>query len=218
MRPAHTAVDRESERINYDALQEQTLEVQPKMLVVGASAYSRIFVFLDRMTDDLFLHFEMIPDRLPEPLRELIAKFPAGRLSLKWGSRPSNEEVAGLIGRGRTTPSSKTTCGWLRENTGVHVHADLIVGLPGEDLDSFARGFDRLVALHPQEIQVGMLKRLRGTPIVRHDKTWEMVYDWYAPMKCARAIDDAPPWGGSNGSRDTGIWSPTAAISSKPRS
>ena len=38
-------VDRETERINYDALQEQTLEVQPKMLVVGASAYSRIFDF-----------------------------------------------------------------------------------------------------------------------------------------------------------------------------
>jgi glycine hydroxymethyltransferase len=38
-------VDRESEHINYDALQEQTLEVKPKMLVVGASAYSRIFDF-----------------------------------------------------------------------------------------------------------------------------------------------------------------------------
>ena len=44
----------------------------------------------------------------------------------------------------------------------MHLHADLIVGLPGETLESFAAGFDRLVALGPQEIQVGILKRLRG--------------------------------------------------------
>ena len=34
---------------------------------------------------------------------------------------------------------------------------------------SMRHDLDRLVALRPQEIQVGMLKRLRGTPIVRHD-------------------------------------------------
>src|ERR1019366_3037273 len=53
------------------------------------------------------------------------------------------------------------------------------VGLPGETLESFAAGFDRLVALGPQEIQVGILKRLRGTPIVRHDAEWQMIYNAY---------------------------------------
>jgi radical SAM superfamily enzyme YgiQ (UPF0313 family) len=149
--------------------------------------------FLDRMTDDLFLHFEMIPDRLPEPLRELIAQFPAGRLQFEVGIQTFNEEVAGLISRRQDNAKLDDNLCWLRENTGVHVHADLIVGLPGEDLASFARGFDRLVALHPQEIQVGMLKRLRGTPIVRHDKTWEMVYDSVAPyeVRQTRLIDAA---------------------------
>jgi hypothetical protein len=55
--------------------------------------------------------------------------------------------------------------------------------LPGEDLESFGRGFDRLVALRPQEIQVGILKRLRGTPIVRHDREWGMVYSSDAPYE-----------------------------------
>src|SRR5436305_1478243 len=66
---------------------------------------------------------------------------------------------------------------YLRYETGVHIHADLIAGLPGESLDSFAAGFDRLVALNPHEIQVGILKRLRGTPIVRHDEAWQMIYN-----------------------------------------
>ena len=54
---------------------------------------------------------------------------------------------------------------------------DLIVGLPGEDILSFAKGFDRLVALNPHDIQVGILKRLRGTPIDRHTQAFNMRYN-----------------------------------------
>jgi radical SAM superfamily enzyme YgiQ (UPF0313 family) len=132
--------------------------------------------FLDRLSDDLFLHFEMIPDRLPEPLRELIAQFPPGTLQFEVGIQTFNPDVSALISRRQDVPRIEQNLTWLRERTGVHVHADLIVGLPGEDVASFARGFDRLVRLRPQEIQVGMLKRLRGTPIVRHDDAWGMVY------------------------------------------
>jgi hypothetical protein len=59
----------------------------------------------------------------------------------------------------------------------------LIIGLPGETLESFAAGFDQLVALGPQEIQVGILKRLRGTPIARHDAEWQMVYGAQPPYE-----------------------------------
>ena len=75
----------------------------------------------------------------------------------------------------------------------MHIHADLIAGLPGESLESFAAGFDRLVALGPHEIQVGILKRLRGTPIVRHDAEWQMVYNPHPPYEILqnRLIDFA---------------------------
>src|SRR2546427_12024445 len=56
-------------------------------------------------------------------------------------------------------------------------------GLPGESVESFAAGFDRLVGLGPQEIQVGLLKRLRGTPIVRHDAAWGMRYNPHPPYE-----------------------------------
>ncbi|HSR88665.1 MAG TPA: DUF4080 domain-containing protein, partial [Pontiella sp.] len=71
----------------------------------------------------------------------------------------------------------------LRGETGVHIHADLIAGLPGEDLESFAAGFNRLLALNPQEIQLGILKRLRGAPIDRHTREWDMVYSPHAPYE-----------------------------------
>jgi radical SAM superfamily enzyme YgiQ (UPF0313 family) len=142
-----------------------------------------LLFFLERYEPGVFLHFEMIPDRLPEALRELIARFPIGALQFEVGIQTFNEEVAELISRRQDNARVEENLRWLCDETGVHVHADLIVGLPGESTESFARGFDRLVGLGPQEIQVGMLKRLRGTPIVRHDEEWGMVYSPAAPYE-----------------------------------
>ena len=99
------------------------------------------------------------------------------------GIQTFDEQVAARISRRQDNQKLADNLRFLREQTGVHVHADLIVGLPGEDLATFAAGFDRLVALGPQEIQVGILKRLRGTPIVRHDLEWCMVYSRQAPYE-----------------------------------
>jgi radical SAM superfamily enzyme YgiQ (UPF0313 family) len=138
---------------------------------------------LARYRPGLFLHFEMIPDRLPEALRGIIKQFPRGALQFEVGVQTFNDDVQRLISRRQDNAKLEDNLRWLRAETGVHVHADLIVGLPGEDVESFARGFDRLVLLGLQEIQVGMLKRLRGTPIVRHDAEWGMVYSARAPYE-----------------------------------
>jgi len=139
--------------------------------------------FHERYRPSLFLHFEMIPDRLPEGLREWIAKFPPAALQFEVGIQTFNEEVAARISRRQDNAKVEQNLRFLRAHTAVHVHADLIAGLPGEDLESFGRGFDRLVALGPQEIQVGILKRLRGTPIVRHDQQWQMAYSPAPPYE-----------------------------------
>ena len=139
--------------------------------------------FLERHQPGNFYHFEMIPDRLPAELREIIAKFPPGTLQFEVGVQTFNEAVCGLISRRQNLTKLEENFRFLRSATGVHIHADLIVGLPGETLESFAAGFDRLIALRPQEIQVGILKRLRGTPIVRHDEEWQMVYNPHPPYE-----------------------------------
>jgi radical SAM superfamily enzyme YgiQ (UPF0313 family) len=149
--------------------------------------------FLESYRPGMFFHFEMIPDRLPEGLRELIRRFPAGALQFEVGIQSFDAEVCKRISRRQDDRRAEENLRFLREQSGVHVHADLIVGLPGEDVASFAAGFDRLVGLGPQEIQVGMLKRLRGTPIVRHDREFGMVYSPCAPYEVLRtgAIDFA---------------------------
>ncbi len=138
---------------------------------------------LERYQPGHFFHFEMIPDRLPESLRESISRFPAGALQFEVGIQTFNENVAGLIQRRQDYGRLTENFHFLRSETGVHIHADLIVGLPGESLEGFGAGFDHLIALRPQEIQVGLLKRLRGTPIVRHDVEWQMVYHAHPPYE-----------------------------------
>jgi radical SAM superfamily enzyme YgiQ (UPF0313 family) len=139
--------------------------------------------FLERYQPGHFFHFEMIPDRLPESLREIIAKFPPGALQFEVGVQTFNEAVGAAIKRRQNYERLEDNFRFLRSQTGVHIHADLIAGLPGETLESFAAGFDRLIALGPQEIQVGILKRLRGTPIVRHDAEWQMIYNPHPPYE-----------------------------------
>ena len=139
--------------------------------------------FLARYRPGHFFHFEMVPDRLPPALREVIARFPAGALQFEVGIQTFNEETGALIQRRQNYARLEDNLRFLRNQTGVHIHADLIAGLPGETIESFASGFDRLVGLGPHEIQVGILKRLRGTPIVRHDVSWQMVYNSQPPYE-----------------------------------
>ncbi|NBV23850.1 MAG: DUF4080 domain-containing protein [Proteobacteria bacterium] len=147
--------------------------------------------FLARMRPGLFVHFEMVPDRLPEQLREVIAQFPPGSLQFEVGIQTFDELTSRNISRRQDHARLAENLTWLRTQTGVHVHADLIVGLPGENLASFAAGFDRLVAMGPQEIQVGILKRLRGTPIIRHDAEYALRYSPQPPYEllCNRDLD-----------------------------
>jgi radical SAM superfamily enzyme YgiQ (UPF0313 family) len=142
--------------------------------------------FLERVGLGLFLHFEMVPDRLPRELRDRIRRFPPGSLQFEIGIQTWNPEVAALVSRRQDYDKVRENLAFLQTETGVHLHVDLIAGLPGEDLESFGRGFDAVAALGSQEIQVGVLKRLKGAPIARHDGPWEMVYQDVAPFTVAR--------------------------------
>ena len=139
--------------------------------------------FLDRLRPGLFVHFEMVPDRLPESLRQQLGRFPAGAVQLEVGIQTFDAAVGVRIRRKQDIEKLEDNIRFLRRETGVHIHADLIVGLPGEDLPTFGRGFDRLLSLDPNEIQVGILKRLRGTPIARHTVEHAMVYSGAPPYE-----------------------------------
>ncbi len=145
--------------------------------------------FLDRMTDDLYLHFEVIPDNLPDKLKDTIKRFPANSLQFEIGIQTFDPEIQSLISRKQNNEKSRENLKWLRENSGAHIHADLIFGLPGDTLENFAKSFDELVDLNPQEIQLGILKRLRGAPINRHTDEYQLRYNQKAPYNILSTRD-----------------------------
>ncbi len=141
--------------------------------------------FLDKLAiapdDPVFLHFEVIPDHLPEKLKDALVKFPAGTLQFEVGIQTFNSDVQQLISRKQSNDKSKQNLMWLRQNTQAHIHADLIFGLPGETFESFASSFNELYACQPHEIQVGILKRLKGSPIIRHTDEFQLRFNPLPP-------------------------------------
>jgi radical SAM superfamily enzyme YgiQ (UPF0313 family) len=153
--------------------------------------------FLDKLEanpgEPVYAHFELVPDHLPDALKDTIAQFPPGALQFEIGIQSFNPEVQALVSRRQNNEKAADNIRWLHAHSNAHLHVDLIAGLPGEDVASFARGFDHLVSLGPHEIQFGILKRLRGTPIIRHTEPFGMVYDPYPPYTVlATSLIDFP--------------------------
>jgi len=147
--------------------------------------------FLDRINDrPLCVHFEMVPSRFPQSLKELICRFPAGTLRLELGIQTFNSKTRRLLQMSGDIDEELKTLEFLREKTNAILHIDLIAGLPGEDLASFKNGFDQLMVPSLRlrsdtafEIQLGILKFLPGTPITRHNEAYKMKYSDTPPYE-----------------------------------
>ena len=141
--------------------------------------------FAERWRDDdpIYAHFELVPDHLPDALKDTIAQFPAGALQFEIGIQSFNPTVQALVSRKQDNDKAAANLRWLHTHSRAHLHVDLIAGLPGEDLPSFAAGFDKLYGLGPHEIQFGILKRLRGTPIIRHTEPFALRFAPHAPYE-----------------------------------
>ena len=148
---------------------------------VNIKIANRILDFFLEKDEPYFTHFEVIPDHFPTSLREKIKQFPHGALQLEIGIQTLNPEIANNISRKLALDKIKENIRFLENETDAHIHLDLIIGLPGESLESFGKNLDELVSLSSCEIQLGILKKLSGTFINRHDIKHGMVYSDIPP-------------------------------------
>lgn len=154
-----------------------------------SSSVAILEFFLARMSDDLYLHFEVIPDQLPHQLKQTLVKFPPNSLQFEIGVQTFDPDIQSTISRKQDNEKTCENLRWLQQNTGAHIHADLIFGLPGDSLENFADSFNQLIELNPQEIQLGILKRLRGAPINRHTDAYQMRYNPKSPYNILSTKD-----------------------------
>ena len=139
--------------------------------------------FLEHFKEGMQLHFEIVPDLLTEELLDKIRQFPKVGLHLEAGIQSLNQDALKAISRRQDNAKALANINKIVTTTGALVHADLVAGLPYEDFASFAKGFDLLFAAKPHHIQVGILKRLKGVPIIRHQKDCDLVFAKLEPYE-----------------------------------
>ncbi len=155
----------------------------------AAHAAAVLRYFLKNRRDGMMLHLEWEPTHLPPSLEQLLRDAPPGFFQLEVGVQTFNPDVAERIHRNLNIAVTEDHLKRLSALPSVYVHADLIAGLPGESLAGIAAGFDRLHACGPDEIQLGILKKLRGAPIARHDQPFDMVYNSSPPYDVLQTAD-----------------------------
>lgn len=108
-------------------------------------------------------HFEVHPALLQDADFGLLEQLPFGLFQFEIGVQSVHQATRTEIRRGGNWPAEKAAIARLIDRGTVHVHADLIAGLPGEDLSAFAESFNELVGLGADHVQLGFLKVLPGT-------------------------------------------------------
>lgn len=122
------------------------------------------------------VHFEVVPDNFPARLKEKLKRFPPGVLQFEVGIQTLDPDTAARISRPLNFARIKENLIFLETETNIHLHIDLIIGLPGEPIASFGANLNSLMKFARAEIQLGVLKKLSGTRISRHDRQYGMVY------------------------------------------
>ena len=108
-------------------------------------------------------HFEIAADILTEEELELLSGLRPGLLQLEIGVQTTNPDTLRAIRRPADWTRLVENVRRLRQGRNIHIHLDLIAGLPEEDMESFRRSFDDVYACRPDQLQLGFLKVLKGS-------------------------------------------------------
>lgn len=128
-------------------------------------------------------HFEIAGDILREDEIALVAKMRPGLVQFEIGVQSTNTDTLREIRRVMDIEKLKQVVAALKAAHNVHIHLDLIAGLPYEDYDSFARSFDDVYAMEPEQLQLGFLKVLKGSYMAEMAESYGLVYTDYAPYE-----------------------------------
>ncbi len=134
-------------------------------------------------------HFEIAGDILREETLELLRQMPVGAVQLEIGIQSFCERTLEAVNRKTNTAILQANIRRLVAMGNMHIHIDLIAGLPYEDLTVFAEGFNKGYALKAQMLQLGFLKLLHGSAMRSHPQAYPCDFDRNAPYQVR-----ATPW------------------------
>ena len=128
-------------------------------------------------------HFEICADLVSQRLYELLAKARPGLFQLEIGIQSANPDTLRAVDRNENVYPVLYNAERLAALPNVHVHVDLIAGLPFETYEIFRRSFNKVYDLGAEAFQLGFLKVLRGAPLAAEKSDYGIVCRDRAPYE-----------------------------------
>lgn len=147
---------------------DRTFNLNPKRM-------KRLIGWLSQFTDREF-HFEVVGDILSDDMLDFLSAVPPGVFQFEIGIQTLNEDINQRMDRRQDNTRLFAAISRLIAEDRIHIHCDLIFGLPGETLDDALNSFEQVLKLRPHELQLGFLKFLPGAPINRLIKDYDYRY------------------------------------------
>lgn len=135
-----------------------------------------IMEHLAKAETDTVFHFEIKADILSPKVIDFLKTVPQGRFQLEIGVQTTDPKVLKIIGRQDNWKKLAENVSELLAAENMHIHMDLIAGLPSEKLSGFGKSFDDVYALKPDMLQLGFLKVLPGTRMEKEKEKYGLVY------------------------------------------
>ncbi len=115
--------------------------------------------------NSMTIHFEITADIMNDEFLNFLSNMPVNMFQFEIGVQSLNIDTLCEINRHMSIEKLNNVVGRIRENNNIHIHLDLIAGLPFENYESFKKSFDGIYRLNIEKIQLGFLKVLKGTKI-----------------------------------------------------
>lgn len=128
-------------------------------------------------------HFEISADILRDEEIALLGTLRPGLAQLEIGVQTTNTETLAAIHRVSDLDRLEEIMKVLRRGNNIHLHLDLIAGLPFQDFESFGHSFDKVYGMKPHQLQLGFLKVLKGSEMEERAEEFHIVYQSKPPYE-----------------------------------
>jgi radical SAM superfamily enzyme YgiQ (UPF0313 family) len=142
---------------------------------------AEIFRRIIALETNAVFHFEMSPSMVDVRQMEVLKDSPPGRMQFETGVQSTDENVLRMIRR--FSSGSMEGLRKILSLGNIHHHLDLIAGLPMDDMETFNRSFNEIYSLGPDVLQLGFLKIIKGTPMEKETKRWNIIYSPFPPYQ-----------------------------------
>lgn len=140
--------------------------------------------------NNITIHFEITADIINDQFLSFLGKMPVNMFQFEIGVQSLNVDTLCEIDRHMDKDKLSRAIREIGKNKNIHLHLDLIAGLPYEDYESFKKSFDGIYKLNAEKIQLGFLKVLKGTKIFRDKEKHGIKHTLKAPYEviCTKYI------------------------------